>query len=172
MSTVAPNDRPRRVTVGIALLGVGLTGLLDGIVLHQLLQWHHVVSNVDRYPTTTLDGLRANMVADGLFHLGALAVVLVAVVLLVRSRPHSATVTTRWAIAWLLIGFGGFNIVEGIVDHEILRIHHLRENATYPWLWDIGFLVVNAVIVLAGARLLRSDGGGRSPRVVVERAAT
>lgn len=169
MSTVAPNDRPRRVSAGFALLGIGLSGFFDGIVLHQLFQWHHMVSNVDRYPMNTLDGLQANTVADGLFHLGALAVTMIAVVVLVRSRQFVAMLTAHWVFAWLLIGFGGFNLVEGIVDHEVLRIHHVFEDAAHPWIWDIGFLVINAAIVLAGARLMRPARGDATARVIVER---
>jgi uncharacterized membrane protein len=32
------------------LYGLGLGGFIDGIVLHQILQWHHMVSDVSRYP--------------------------------------------------------------------------------------------------------------------------
>jgi uncharacterized membrane protein len=37
-------------------------------VLHQVLQWHHMVSHVEDYPMTTLEGLEVNTFADGLFH--------------------------------------------------------------------------------------------------------
>lgn len=40
-----PNRRGLLMTAGI-LLGVGLGGLLDGILLHQILQWHHMLTNV------------------------------------------------------------------------------------------------------------------------------
>ncbi|HLL49293.1 MAG TPA: DUF2243 domain-containing protein, partial [Thermomicrobiales bacterium] len=50
------------------LLGLGLGGFFDGIVLHQLLQWHHLVSNVEFFSPTTVPGLRTNTFADGLFH--------------------------------------------------------------------------------------------------------
>lgn len=168
--TVAPSPRrPRTLTFGVALLGVGLAAFFDGILLHQLLQWHHLVSQVDRYPMTTLDGLEANTVADGLFHLGALAVTLTAVALLLRARPFPATVGARWVLAWLLIGFGSFNIVEGVVDHSVLQIHRVREDTSRPWLWDMGFLVVNGLIVLAGVRLLRGARPTATGSIVGER---
>ena len=50
------------------LLGIGLGGFVDGIVLHQLLQWHHMLTATERYPSTTIAGLEANTLADGLFH--------------------------------------------------------------------------------------------------------
>ncbi|HEX2578333.1 MAG TPA: DUF2243 domain-containing protein, partial [Aquihabitans sp.] len=52
------------------LLGVGLGGFVDGIVLHQVLQWHHVLSDTGDHPTTTVAGLEANTLADGVFHAG------------------------------------------------------------------------------------------------------
>ncbi|HEY8445710.1 MAG TPA: DUF2243 domain-containing protein, partial [Thermomicrobiales bacterium] len=60
--------RRRRITTAGILLGLGLGGFFDGIVLHQILQWHHMVSSVSDYPTTTVAGLEANTLADGLFH--------------------------------------------------------------------------------------------------------
>lgn len=47
---------------------MGLGGFLDGIVLHQILQWHHMLSHTDDYPTNTVAGLEMNTLADGLFH--------------------------------------------------------------------------------------------------------
>ena len=52
------------------LYGIGFGGFVDGIVLHQILQWHHMVSAVDGRDPGTLAGLEANTVADGFFHLG------------------------------------------------------------------------------------------------------
>jgi uncharacterized membrane protein len=57
----------------------------------------------------------------------------------------------------MLLGFGGFNLVEGVVDHHILGLHHVREAAANPLVWDIGFLVVGALLVVAGHALARSD---------------
>ena len=48
------------------LLGLGLGGFLDGILLHQILQWHNMLSAVD--PPTTMAAMRRNMTADGAFH--------------------------------------------------------------------------------------------------------
>lgn len=55
------------VSAGI-LFGLGLGGFFDGIVLHQILQWHHMMSDTAGYPVTTLRGLEVNTVADGFFH--------------------------------------------------------------------------------------------------------
>ena len=62
-----PIEQTQLRNAGI-LLGLGLGGFFDGIVLHQLLQWHHMVSSVDFYSPETVSGLRINTFADGLFH--------------------------------------------------------------------------------------------------------
>jgi uncharacterized membrane protein len=54
------------------------------------------------------------------------------------------------------MGWGLFNLVEGIVDHHILGIHHVRSGPHQVW-YDVGFLVLGAVLVLAG-RLLARQG--------------
>jgi uncharacterized membrane protein len=56
----------RRLTIAGGILGFGMGGFLDGIVLHQLLQWHHFVSN--RVTTNTLEGMQLNTLWDGIFH--------------------------------------------------------------------------------------------------------
>jgi hypothetical protein len=49
-------------------MGLGLGGFLDGIVLHQILQWHHMLTDTGDHPMTTVAGLEANTLADGFFH--------------------------------------------------------------------------------------------------------
>ena len=46
-------------------MGLGLGGLLDGVVLHQILQWHHMLTGTGDQPPDTIAGLEANTVADG-----------------------------------------------------------------------------------------------------------
>src|SRR3954447_18014633 len=55
------------------LLGTGLGGFVDGILLHQLLQWHNMLSSVR--PPTDLLSMKYNMVWDGLFHVTTSAMV-------------------------------------------------------------------------------------------------
>jgi uncharacterized membrane protein len=39
------------------------------------------------------------------------------------------------------MGVGIFNIVEGIIDHQLLGIHHVAETVPQQWiLWDVGSL--------------------------------
>lgn len=52
------------IAAGI-MLGLGLGGFVDGILLHQILQWHHMLSSVR--PIVTVSDVELNMVWDGLF---------------------------------------------------------------------------------------------------------
>jgi hypothetical protein len=55
MSDVTPAQRRFPVSAGI-LLGLGLGGFFDGIVLHQILQWHHMATSAG-YPADSLENL-------------------------------------------------------------------------------------------------------------------
>ena len=47
-------------------MGIGLGGFFDGILFHQLLQIHNMLSA--KYPNTSIANLEINMFWDGLFH--------------------------------------------------------------------------------------------------------
>jgi uncharacterized membrane protein len=143
-----------KFTAGAVLLGIGTAGFVDGIVLHQLLQWHHMVSDTGDNSMYTVAGLEVNTFADGLFHAAAFLATLLGVLLLYQALRHDrAEWSTSGLLARILIGFGGFNLVEGIVDHHVLGIHHVNQTvARADWfLWDVGFLVLlGAVPLLIG----------------------
>src|SRR3954466_8359443 len=98
---------PRSAGLG---LGLGIGGFIDGIVLHQLLGWHHMLSGW--YPHDE----RINMIGDGSFHLGCLILVGVGIGLLSRTGPNPG----RELLGWIVAGWGAFNLVEGLIDHQIL----------------------------------------------------
>lgn len=150
-----PAEPPSRAA-GL-LYGLGLGGFLDGIVLHQLLQWHHMVSAVEDHPTTTLAGLELNTLADGFFHVATWLLVLGAsIVTLAQWQQGRLAPSWRFHLGLLLIGWGLFNVVEGVVDHHVLRVHHVRDDLGGPLAWDLAFLAFGAVLVLGGWVLHRS----------------
>lgn len=53
-------SRQRPPMLPAFLLGVGLGGFVDGILLHQVLQWHHLLTDTGDHPATTVSGLEAN----------------------------------------------------------------------------------------------------------------
>lgn len=140
------------------LLGLGLGGFFDGIVLHQVLQWHHMLSSAG-FPPDSLDNLKLNTFFDGLFHAATYILVILGVVILWRSahrrRLHWSA---RLMAGSFLMGFGAFNLVEGMVNHQLLGLHHVNETVPRDqWVyWDIGFLLWGAVMLIAGWALYRS----------------
>jgi uncharacterized membrane protein len=138
------------------LLGLGLGGFIDGIVMHQILQWHHLLTGTDDQPATTVDGLEANTLADGFFHLATWVIVLAATTVTVKAwREGRLAPPWRLHVGMLLVGWGAFNLVEGVVDHQLLGIHHVRDDLGAPLGWDLGFLTFGALLVAGGLALAR-----------------
>lgn len=142
-----------RVAWPLVLTGFGLGAFLDGIVLHQVLQWHHLV--VDFRSADDLEGLKANTFWDGIFHLVSWLVVLAGVLWTARSRAALRAVAWRRLVGSLLIGWGAFNITDQIVFHLLLGAHHIRMTDDYQ-LYDWGYTAIGALLVLAGTRLSRA----------------
>jgi uncharacterized membrane protein len=154
----------RRLIAAAVLLGVGLGGFFDGIVLHQILQWHHMVSTPA--PPTTLENLELNTVGDGLFHAATWLVTLTGVFVLMASNgARSEPGGMRILLGGLLLGWGLFNVVEGLIDHHLLNLHHVRPGPD-ELLYDLAFLAWGAVMVGAGAWIVRAArrSGARSTR--------
>jgi uncharacterized membrane protein len=155
---VVDTPRPAQFQLPLCLFGVGLGGFVDGIVLHQILQWHHMISDTGEGAMTTVAGLEANTLADGVFHAWALLVVIVALYLAMRTRRVEATamLPSRGVVSgWLLVGWGAFNIIEGVVDHHLLTIHHVRDDVADPLGWDLSFLGISVVFLVVGVALVR-----------------
>ena len=163
----SPHDSPTSGLPGV-LMGVGLGAFLDGIVLHQVLQWHHLVSSTPGNPVTTLEGLQTNTAADGLFHLAAWAFVLLGSLgLLAAWRQGRRAPSWKLHTGALLAGWGAFNLVEGLVDHHLLGIHHVRDDLGGPLAWDLGFLGLGLLLLSGGWALYRA--GARTPAAPVSR---
>jgi uncharacterized membrane protein len=139
------------------LMGIGFGGFVDGIVFHQILQWHHMLTSTRASPPTTVAGLEANTLADGFFHAATWVLVFLGVTFTLRAwRAGRLAPPWRAHFGMLLLGWGAFNLVEGLVDHQLLGIHHVRDDLGAPLGWDLGFLLFGALLVLAGWALARS----------------
>ncbi len=136
------------------LMGIGLGGFLDGIVLHQILQWHHMLT-AHGHPATSLSNLETNTLWDGLFHAFAWLCTGAGLGLLWHTAPVHRKGWGVALIGLLLAGWGTFNLLEGIVDHHILTIHHVRDDVDDPLPWDLAFLAFGALLVAGGAWLAR-----------------
>ena len=152
----APVAAPPPRTSGL-LYGLGLGGFVDGILLHEVLQWHHMVSDVSGYPVTTVAGLEVNVLADGLFHAATWFLVLAgSVTTILAWRQGRLAPNWRFHFGLVLAGWGVFNVVEGLVDHAILGVHHVRDDLGGPVSWDLGFLAFGVLLVAGGWYLHRS----------------
>lgn len=68
----------------------------------------------------------------------------------------------------MLFGWGLFNVAEGLVDHHLLGSHHVRQGADQTD-WDLGFLALGAVLLIAGWLLTRDRDGHVARERVLER---
>lgn len=166
MSTSLPTRRRRQTPASPRssglLLGIGLGGFVDGIVLHQVLQWHNMLSA--QRPPNDLAGLRVNVTADGLFHAATWLAVAAGLVALHRLARRGGRWAGRQLAGWMLTGWGAFNLVEGVVDHHLLQVHRVRPDAAAPMAWDLGFLAFGALLVVVGWLLARSGSRVSEPR--------
>jgi len=151
------------------LFGLGLGGFVDGILFHQVLQWHHMLTGeAGGESSQTVAGLEANTLADGLFHLSTWMLVAAAMTLTVRAwRDGRLAPPWRAHYGLLLAGWGAFNLVEGLVDHQLLGVHHVRDDLGAPLGWDLAFLAFGVLLVATGWAL---NGSARRPAPVSGRA--
>ncbi|MDB5750474.1 MAG: hypothetical protein JWP65_895 [Ramlibacter sp.] len=154
-------NRPMRW--GAFLVGIALGGFFDGILLHQVLQWHHFLSNVQ---AAALQDIRMQLLADGLFHVLMYVVAMVGLYQLWRAREQCAqpgSKTLLWGSA--LLGFCIWHFIDIVVAHWIVGIHRVRVDSPNPLLWDLLWVAIFGVLPLIfGWRMVRrgpgSGGGG------------
>jgi uncharacterized membrane protein len=154
MTAPAALTRKTSTTPGI-LLGLGLGGFVDGILFHQILQWHNMGSA--KVPPVTMEAMRQNMRWDGLLHAAVWLLTTAGVYLLLRDARRRIRLPTERAFTGLLVlGWGLFNLVEGIVDHHLFGLHHVRDLPVYVSIYDWLFLLIGGVGFIAlGSMLLR-----------------
>jgi uncharacterized membrane protein len=158
-------DSHRVSLAGAAVLGFALGGFLDGILLHQVLQWHHFLSLLQG---PEYRDIRVQILADGLFHVAVYLITALGLWLL--WRRGSTRPADRILLGWAALGFGIWQFSDVVIFHWIIGIHRIRVDVPNPLLWDIGWLVVFGVPSLVlGTWLLRNSttnhGGGSSRNV-------
>lgn len=152
-------ESKRKATASAILIGMGLAGLIDIIVFHAILQWHHTSSLI--IIPNTLESLQTNLLHDGAFLSLSLIITIAGIILLWNASSsnskHSLLSNKRSFLGLVFIGLGGFNIVEGIINHHILQMHHVIDVAE-PLAFDLAFLVVGGLaFVVVGGILLKSQ---------------
>lgn len=146
------NRRPL-ISAGL-LLGVGLGGFVDGIVFHQILQIHNMLSA--KRPPTTVVNIETNMVWDGLFHAFTWTVTVLGLFMLFRAgRRINVPWSGKILLGAMIAGWGLFNLVEGFINHHILHVHHVVERLGTS-VWDWVFLGSGVLLLVAGWLMIRS----------------
>jgi uncharacterized membrane protein len=149
----------RRGLVAAVTVGVGLSGFFDGILLHQVLQWHHLLSLV---PGETFRDIGTQILADGLFHVAMYLVTATGIWLLWRRRDSLGDYRT--VVGGALLGFGLWNLIDVGFFHWILGIHRIRIDVPDPMVYDVSWLVLLGIapMIVAWLMLRRGSapGGG------------
>ncbi|GAA3155191.1 hypothetical protein GCM10010466_52690 [Planomonospora alba] len=142
-----------------ALIGIGVMAAVDELVFHQLLAWHHF------YDRATL---RVGLLSDGLLHAAELVAVVGGFFWLSDLRRRAALVPSA---AWggFLLGAGGFQLFDGLVDHKVLRVHQIRYGVDllpYDLAWNLSgalLLACGAVLAVRARRRRAAPPARRRP---------
>lgn len=141
------------IVIAGTFVGIGLGGFFDGILLHQLLQTHNMLSAT--VPKTSIPNMEINMFWDGLFHALTWTMTVVGVALFWRAgKQRHAGWSGKALVGALFLGWGLFNFVEGLIDHYILNIHHVVERLGLS-IFDHAFLASGVTFTLGGWMTIR-----------------
>ncbi|MBM3604709.1 MAG: DUF2243 domain-containing protein [Alphaproteobacteria bacterium] len=143
-------------TASAVTSGFALGGFFDGVLLHQILQWHHLLSLVPG-----VSDLRQQVLWDGYFHAAMYLLAVLGLIGLWRRRQLAAP--GRILLALLLIGFGLWHAIDAVLSHWILGIHRIRVDSATPLLWDLLWLAAFGLLPLAVGLAMQRGGGGRGP---------
>jgi uncharacterized membrane protein len=105
---------------------------------------------------------RPGLIADGIFHLGSTAALAGGLVLLVR-RLRAGREPRRQAVGGVLLGAGAFNYTTASFQHKLLGLHQVRAGASNNFPYDLGFIGLAVVVLLAGLLMLRTTRSAGRP---------
>ena len=145
----------RRALIGAGVFGFGFSGLIDVLLIHHILQWHHLLSGI--YPMNTLAGLRTNIFADGWFSVGMIVIAGIGAGVVWRAERRTPEPLAFRPIAGsAVMGLGIFDLYDAIVDHALLGLHQpLSMGGRYNPHWA----AVSLLIIGTGAYIYRTATG-------------
>lgn len=101
---------------------------------------------------------------DGLFHVLTWVMTAAGLALLWRAGQRSDVPwSTRTMVGGLALGWGLFNLVEGVIDHHILHIHHVTETENHL-IWDLAFLGSGVLLIGIGWAFIKAGSGDTKTR--------
>lgn len=149
------NTRRKLINTGSFIFGFGFLGALDGIIFHQLLQWHSVYMATDR---------PGQIMSDGIFHFAVTITLIIGGVLLwLAGNPSNLSKGVRLLVGWFLIGGGVFNLVEGIINHHLLQIHRVKPGDPNALAYDLAFLASGLLLFIIGYLIKQRKDRQSSP---------
>lgn len=136
------SQRRKNIWSGI-LFGIGLMALVDEIIFHQLLQWHHFYDLA-----TTFIGI----LSDGLLNAFALFALVIGLFMFADLQRKQSVQKRKWT-GGIFTGLGGFQLFDGIINHKLLRIHQVRYDVNVlPY--DLAWNISGALLLIIGIVLL------------------
>jgi uncharacterized membrane protein len=123
------------ISAGI-LMGAGLGGFVDGIVFHQILQVHNMLSN--RIPPNDLVSAKINMTWDGYFHAAVWVMTAVGLYLLFRAgQRRDVPWSGKILLGSLIAGFGLFNWSKALstIKFSAFTTSWSTPITSYPTIW-------------------------------------
>ncbi|MEO6888603.1 MAG: DUF2243 domain-containing protein [Ktedonobacteraceae bacterium] len=112
-------QQARSVLFTGVLIGIGTIGFLDETIFHQLLQWHAFYWATDEH---------GRILSDGLFHLFSTLLLLWGLFRVWRGHTRWIAASGAIMVAGMLLGAGGFNFYDGIIQHAIFHFHLVNEH--------------------------------------------
>lgn len=139
----------RPVLMWSAVTGFGLAGLFDGIVLHRILGWHHLLSHsAAAAPETTQRRW------DGDFDAAMWVLVVLGLIGVFRHPTRLSVIPPTGMTGAVLAGFGGWHMADAVLAHWLLGLHRIRPGATDPLFWDLVWTGAFGVLPIATALVL------------------
>lgn len=143
------------------VVGFALGGFFDGILLHQILQWHHLLSLVP-----AVGSIRLQVLWDGYFHALMYVVALLGLWGLWRNRAESDG-QAAVLLGGISTGFGLWHVVDNVLSHWLLGIHRIKLDSPNPLLWDLLWFCAFGVLPMAFGWMMlhrrrRTVGASRS----------
>lgn len=111
-----PQSADNKIMLSGVLIGIGAMALIDEIIFHQLLQWHHFFD---------FNTMQFGIFSDGLLNAFALFAIVAGIFLFAHVTRLYNYSRVRW-FAGIFIGLGSFQLFDGIVSHKLLEIHQIR----------------------------------------------
>ena len=132
-----------------------MAGFLDGILFHKILQTHGMVSSF--LTLISQINIEVNMFWDGLFEGLTLFILFMGLTLLWQERKSLSQISKSIFIGSIILGFGLFNLLEGLINHQIVGLHHVIQSTTpqRQFYADLAFLLLAVIFMGTGLIILK-----------------